>query len=113
MSERNVPPSRPSTLTLQFAGVEFHLEAVDRASFPARETYPVALLPDGTEVSGFRLATGCFLLIDHRAEPEGVCRIEFWQPRSAGEFPIAGMYVLGDARPPAPRRSQAGALTGG
>lgn len=72
----------------------------------SEQVIPVA----GEEMHVLREAGRSFLVVDHRAAPGTMARIEFWPTSAPVEGGLDGLFVLSDAQDAANRVTQALAL---
>lgn len=86
-------------MTCRVGALEFSLYSHWHSRFDTSRAVPFLLLPTGEEFSRLRLEGVDYLVIDHRARPDLVSRIELWLSSGTGEGSVGGLLVLGDSKP--------------
>jgi len=86
------------SITCRVGALEFSLYCDWHSRFDTSLAAPFLLLPTGEEVLRLRLEGVDYLVIDHRARPRLVSRIELWLSCGDGEASVGGLLVLGDSK---------------
>ena len=85
------------SLTADVGPLAFRLAHIQTGPFDASGAQGLLTLEDGTSVKRWARGEDVFLLVDHRSDPHGPARIEFWECATSAEFELGGLFALCDA----------------
>ena len=85
-------------LTASFGALELAFAWTWHGEPPEFDSRPM-LRSEGGTVGVARLGDGEFLVLDHRAAPGGVARVEFWTATGSCEGGAPDLLLIADARP--------------